>query len=869
MALLKVRHNGEWVIIPLEATSIASDVKINSDQVILKNGITSVTGDILAGDTVTLAISKLNTYFDTFKNMTLNGYLKESDADNKYVAKIGYIEYTSAEKTKLAGLTNYTLPSATKTALGGIKVGARLSIAADGTLNADVQNPTVDLSAYLKKTEGDNKYVAKAGYVAYSAAEKSKLAGLENYTLPTASGTVVGGVKIGSGLSVTPDGLLSASGVSVDLTPYLQKTEAETTYLKTTIADNTYLKKADYTPFTLPTASSSVLGGIKVGTGLTMAADGTLNANATPVDLSPYLKSTDAETTYLKKSDGDNKYVSKSGYFAFTKPEKDKLATLENYTLPVAEASTLGGVMVTASSGLKIDNLGHVEVDKDNLPFLKTSDASNTYISKTDVSNTYLKKTDAETTYLKSIPIASNTVLGGVKIGTGLTITSDGTLSANGVSVDLSPYLKSVDAEVAYIRKTAADTKYVAKEAGKGLSSNDFTTAEKNKLNSLNNYTLSVATASTLGGIKVGSGLTVETDGTLKATGVSVDLTPYLKITDANTKFVAKEAGKGLSKNDYTDADKNKLDSLNNYTLPKASTSVLGGVKVGDGLTVENDGTLKAKIVDLSAYLKSADASTTYLKKTDPAIKVANKLTIKNGGNTVEFDGSANKEITIAAGTSYTLPKATSTVLGGIIVQPAAQSGLELNDGNLKISVTKIESLIATQTSTYLSKSDASSTYLSKSDIDKDKLITTDNYSEKIGIARTDNLGLVKVTSMSDPITIDSNGILKLDTESILSAINSFAFSTEVLGSNTVIDINKIKNTRIQNIGVFQNDMILTADLKLCTPTTATTGPTVPVEVLATLLPANNPTVTGTLTAPTITATETMNIPGGSISIET
>lgn len=39
--------------------------------------------------------------------------------------------------------TKYTLPAATKTALGGIKVGANLSVAADGTLSADVQSTDI------------------------------------------------------------------------------------------------------------------------------------------------------------------------------------------------------------------------------------------------------------------------------------------------------------------------------------------------------------------------------------------------------------------------------------------------------------------------------------------------------------------------------------------------------------------------------------------------------------------------------------------------------------------------------------------------------------------------------------------------------
>lgn len=62
--------------------------------------------------------------------------------------------------------------------------------------------------------------------------------------------------------------------------------------------------------------------------------------------------------------------------------------------------------------------------------------------------------------------------------------------------------------------------------------------------------------------------------------------------------YVAKEAGKGLSENDFTTALKNKLDGIaegaNNYTLPQATAELLGGVKVGAGLEITPEGVLNA-----------------------------------------------------------------------------------------------------------------------------------------------------------------------------------------------------------------------------------------------------------------------------------
>ena len=62
------------------------------------------------------------------------------------------------------------------------------------------------------------------------------------------------------------------------------------------------------------------------------------------------------------------------------------------------------------------------------------------------------------------------------------------------------------------------------------------------------------------------------------------------------TLFVAKETGKGLSTNDFTTQEKNKLagiaENANNYTLPQASAETLGGVKVGYGLEITGEGKL-------------------------------------------------------------------------------------------------------------------------------------------------------------------------------------------------------------------------------------------------------------------------------------
>lgn len=63
--------------------------------------------------------------------------------------------------------------------------------------------------------------------------------------------------------------------------------------------------------------------------------------------------------------------------------------------------------------------------------------------------------------------------------------------------------------------------------------------------------------------------------------------------TEVSTK-VDKIEGKQLSTNDYTNEEKSKLAGLQNYTLPQASSTTLGGIKVGAGLTIDGEGNLSA-----------------------------------------------------------------------------------------------------------------------------------------------------------------------------------------------------------------------------------------------------------------------------------
>lgn len=90
-----------------------------------------------------------------------------------------------------------------------------------------------------------------------------------------------------------------------------------------------------------------------------------------------------------------------------------------------------------------------------------------------------------------------------------------------------------------------------------------------------------------------------------RATGVEETLNS--NITQLQTQKVDKVEGKGLSTNDYTTPEKNKLAAIeseaNKYVLPAATASALGGVKIGSNITLANGGTISITKANVTSAL--------------------------------------------------------------------------------------------------------------------------------------------------------------------------------------------------------------------------------------------------------------------------
>ena len=171
---------------------------------------------------------------------------------------------------------------------------------------------------------------------------------------------------------------------------------------------------------------------------------------------------------------------------------------------------------------------------------------------------------------------------------------------------------------------------------GKQLSTEDFTTEEKEKLAGLEKYTLPVASEEELGGVKVGEGLYV-TDGKLnvheqdlsayaKTAAVEEKLNDYAKAVEVQTQLeaYAKKTElpsiEGLAKTTEVDAklvDYAKESEVNTKLAEKADATVIPTLATKDEVTAAVEGVAKTAEVDtkLADYAKTADIANTYATK--------------------------------------------------------------------------------------------------------------------------------------------------------------------------------------------------------------------------------------------------------------
>ncbi len=213
------------------------------------------------------------------------------------------------------------------------------------------------------------------------------------------------------------------------------------------------------------------------------------------------------------------------------------------------------------------------------------------------------------------------------------------------------------------------------------------------------------ASAGSVGIVSLGTGLNMSTGGTLS---VASDL-KYSRTTNEGrltlpvsstsaTISAATTSFAGL----MTASDKAKLDGIasgaNNYSLPTASSSTLGGIKVGSNLTIAADGTLSAvgggsgTVTDVSVTDNDGITGTVTNPGTTPKIKLdlgnITPASVFTGDITSSGDITATGDITAANihGTVATAGNVSGVVQianGGTGASDAATARTNLGLGNV------------------------------------------------------------------------------------------------------------------------------------------------------------------------------------------
>ena len=207
------------------------------------------------------------------------------------------------------------------------------------------------------------------------------------------------------------------------------------------------------------------------------------------------------------------------------------------------------------------------------------------------------------------VPIALGgtgaTTTAGARINLGVSATADfANVAFSGAYDDLTgkPAIPSQTSDLTnnsgYITSSALNG-YVKSVNGAAPDSSGNVTISVSGGGSGGNYTLPTASSRTLGGVKIGSGLTINTSGVVSADVTASTLSAYAKTTDLSAVATS---------GSYNDLS-NKPTIPAAYTLPNATSSTLGGVKVGSNISVTN-GTISLAKSNVTSALGYTPATT-------------------------------------------------------------------------------------------------------------------------------------------------------------------------------------------------------------------------------------------------------------------
>ena len=261
------------------------------------------------------------------------------------------------------------------------------------------------------------------------------------FELPIATDSILGGIKVGSGLSIDSDtGVLSATGGgtadAVEWDNVLNKpdwvTENKPVYNYTEIEGNIPVGK-------LPIATTESVGVVKVGAGLTIDGSGVLSATgggtADAVDWANVTNKPQINGHELIGGNNtlDSLGIQPAGDYAL----KSEIPNLSSYATQswVQEQGYLTSIPDNYITDEELNDKGYLtQVPDEYITETELNEKGYlTQIPEEYVTETEL--TEAINGAKYTLPTASTDTLGGIKVGAGLSSTGDGILSATGGGV--------------------------------------------------------------------------------------------------------------------------------------------------------------------------------------------------------------------------------------------------------------------------------------------------------------------------------------------------------------------------------------------------------------------------------------------------
>lgn len=312
-----------------------------------------------------------------------------------------------------------------------------------------------DLVNYYKKTETYNQ--TEIGDLLENKANKTdiptKVSELENdegylKTIPIASANELGGIKVGKNLSIDTDGTLNAEGGGSGTTDYnnlenkpilnssnteiLEINENET--ISGTINLHKVSKTGSYNDLNNKPSLDFIQNSEKGAANGVATLDENVRIDKAqlPLDIvydSSYVHTDNNFTTKLKdKLDGieDNAQVNKIETIKVNANALKITDKAVNVEVPTKTSD------LTNDSGFIDNSVNNLANYYNKTDTYNQSEINNLLSNKANTSDipTKVSQLENDENYLTEIPTASATVLGGIKVGSNLTITEDGTLSA-------------------------------------------------------------------------------------------------------------------------------------------------------------------------------------------------------------------------------------------------------------------------------------------------------------------------------------------------------------------------------------------------------------------------------------------------------